>query len=221
MKDVNSITSPLVLGFFFALFLFQSDQYSVTRIMRIKSRTPVLLLPCILVWLSHLERRFLSLCHFRYSCSCFDLDLQLLPRFSCSCLDLAFLASSTIIYLSSFCCTHTGTSSRQTGKRVVNPRVASSREDRATMANGCFWLASTETAEFLCLNVWTYHPLGRGREVSFLKADDIGSADTNDQEIEYELLGVNIQRDKTGLVQDLNLYPHKHAMQHHPYFAIV
>jgi hypothetical protein len=163
----------------------------------------------------------LSLCHFRYSCSCFDLDLQLLPRFSCSCLDLAFLASSTIIYLSSFCCTHTRTCSRQTGKRVVNPRVASSREDRATMANGFFWLASTEMAEFLCLNVWTYHPLGRGREVSFLKADDIGSADTNDQEIEYELPGVNIQRDKTGLVQDLNLYPHKHAMQHHLYFALV
>ena len=96
--------------------------------------------------------------------------------------------------------------SRQTGKRVANPRVASSREDRVAMANACYWLASTESAEFLCLNAWALHLLGRGREVSFLKAGDVRSTDTNDQEIECEVLGVNIQRDKTGLVQDLNLY---------------
>ena len=66
------------------------------------------------------------------------------------------------------------------------------------MANACFWLASTETAEFLCLNVWALHLLGRGREVSFLKAGDVGSADTNDQEIEYKVLGVNIQRERLG-----------------------
>lgn len=111
--------------------------------------------------------------------------------------------------------------SRQTGKRVVNSHITSSREDRATMADACFWLASTESAEFLCLNVWTHHLLGRGREASFSKADDIRSVDTDDQEIECEVLGVNIQRDQTGLVQDLNLYPHKHAIQHDPCFALI
>ena len=88
--------------------------------------------------------------------------------------------------------------------------VASSREDRVAMATACsYWLASMESVEFIvCLNIWALHFLGRGREVSFLKAGDVGSADTNNQEIEYKVLGVNNQWDKTGLVQDLHLYPH-------------
>ena len=101
--------------------------------------------------------------------------------------------------------------SRQTGNGVANPRVASSREDSVAMANACHWLASTESAEFLCLNAWAPHLLGKARESFFPKAGDTGSPDANDQEIECEVLGVNIQRDKTGSVQDRNLHPHKHA----------
>lgn len=111
--------------------------------------------------------------------------------------------------------------SRQTGKRVVNPRVGTSKEDRVAMSKACCWTGSTETAEFLLLNVWALHLLARGREISFLKTSDIGSADAADQEIEHEVLDVNMQRDKTGLVQDLILYPHKHDIQHDPHFALL
>ena len=89
------------------------------------------------------------------------------------------------------------------------------------MANACFWLATSQSAEFHGLNVFLYHLLGRGRETSTLKPEDIGIIDTNDNLHDYQLLCITIQRDKEGALQELNLYPDKTSIQRDPYFGLL
>jgi hypothetical protein len=62
---------------------------------------------------------------------------------------------------------------RRTGQRITNPKVASTDDDRKAMATACFWLGTAEAAKFHGLNVSVYHLIGRGREVSTLKPEDL------------------------------------------------
>ena len=89
------------------------------------------------------------------------------------------------------------------------------------MANACFWLATSQSAEFHGLNVFLCHLLGRGRETSTLKPEDIGVIDTNDNLHDYQLLCTTIQRDKEGALQELNLCPDKTSIQRDPHFSLL
>lgn len=110
---------------------------------------------------------------------------------------------------------------KRTGERVSTPRTASNSDDRKAMGSACFWLATSDAAEFHCLNVLTYHLCGRGRECSVLKPEDIYISLIDEDVHSYRVLSVNIQCDKGGPEQDLNLYPHKNSLQEDPYFAVI
>lgn len=110
---------------------------------------------------------------------------------------------------------------KRTGDRVSTPRTASNSDDRKAMGSACFWLASSDSAEFHCLNVLTYHLCGRGGECSVLKPEDIYISAIDEDVHSYRVLSVNIKDDKLGPEQDLNLYPHVNSLQEDPYFGII
>lgn len=109
---------------------------------------------------------------------------------------------------------------KRTGQRITTPKVASTDDDRKAMANACFWLGTAEAAEFHGLNVFLYHLIGRGREVSTLKPEDISITNAEDP-IHHHVISVTIQRDKDGPLQELSLYPHRHSLQEDPYFGLI
>jgi len=110
---------------------------------------------------------------------------------------------------------------RRTGQRITTPKVASTDDDRKAMANACFWLGTAEAAEFHGLNVSLYHLIGRGREVSTLKPEDLSVTSANEDHLNHQVISVSIQRDKDGPLQELAIYPHRHSLQEDPYFGLV
>lgn len=108
---------------------------------------------------------------------------------------------------------------RIAGRRITNPKLASNADDRKQMANVCFLLGSTDFAEFHAINVLMYHVIGRGREVSVLKPEDLYLVDISTRTSE-QVLAILLQPDKGNEFQELNLYPQNVDLQEDVYFAL-
>eukprot|EP00934_Nitzschia_sp_Nitz4_P005655 Nitzschia sp. Nitz4//scaffold151_size53849//51193//51936//NITZ4_006733-RA/size53849-processed-gene-0.66-mRNA-1//1//CDS//3329537174//5645//frame0 len=94
-------------------------------------------------------------------------------------------------------------------KRVTQGAAPSTRQDREALATACIWSGSPEFAEFWHLLNATYHCSGRGSETALVKADDAKVVDVNESLYSYEVLAVDIQRQKKGKLQTLPIYPHR------------
>jgi hypothetical protein len=110
---------------------------------------------------------------------------------------------------------------RKNGKKLTNPKIASSPDDRIAMARACFWLGNADSAEFHALNVMTFHLIGRGREVAVLTPDDLTAVRIDNDLANHYLISVSLQRDKEGPFQDLTLYPHQKSVEEDPYFSLI
>ena len=110
---------------------------------------------------------------------------------------------------------------KKAGRRTVDPKIASTEDDRKAIANACILLGTAESAEFYGLNVFAFHLCGRGREVSTLKPEDLGLSRVHENFQRFQVISVEIQRDKEGKEQDLNIYPHVETLQEDPYFALI
>jgi len=110
---------------------------------------------------------------------------------------------------------------KRTGQRITNPKIASNDSDRNAMADACFWLGTAEASEFHGLNVSAYHLIGRGREVSTLKPEDLSLVRVNEELHNHHVISVTLQRDKDGPLQELSIYPHRHSLQEDPYFCLI
>ncbi len=114
---------------------------------------------------------------------------------------------------------------RKNGKKLTNPKIGSTSDDRKAMAKACFWLATAEAAEFHALNIVSFHLIGRGREVSVLTPDDLSPVQVDEEIEDHYAISVCLQRDKgkgstPDSPQELTLYPHQRSIEHDPYFAL-
>jgi hypothetical protein len=89
------------------------------------------------------------------------------------------------------------------------------------MANACFWLGTTDAAEFHGINVSVFHLCGRGCEVSVLKPEDLSVMYVSEGLQNFDVLSVSLQRDKDVSLQELSLYPHRESLCKDPYFALI
>jgi hypothetical protein len=88
-------------------------------------------------------------------------------------------------------------SNRSKGKPTKTEDVSSTCQDREAMATACIWIGSPEFAEFWHLQNTSYHCSGRGSEVSLTKSDGITTFEKNELVYRYNVLAVQLQRQKT------------------------
>jgi hypothetical protein len=89
------------------------------------------------------------------------------------------------------------------------------------MASASLWIGSPEFAEFWHLCNTSYHCLGRGSEVSLIKADDVTATEANELVYRYNVLAVHLQRMKDDPFQTLPIYPHRDGMFEDFYFSLI
>lgn len=111
--------------------------------------------------------------------------------------------------------------SKSTGKTLVNGHEASEDTDRNAIAIGCYWLGTVEAAEFLHLNNTMMQCSGRGTEVSLLKKDCIKASDVNELCYSYQILKVDLTRQKDGPRQKISIYPHRDCVHQDVYFSLM
>ena len=110
---------------------------------------------------------------------------------------------------------------RALGKRMVEGKASSTREDREAMATGCVWLGTAETAEFWHLLNTQYHCSGRGSEVSLIKPNDLSIVEVNEDVYQYKILQIDVQRQKDGPHQSIAIYPHRDGVFEDFYFSLI
>jgi hypothetical protein len=111
-------------------------------------------------------------------------------------------------------------SNRAVGK-VETEDVSSTRRDREAIATACLWMNSPEFAEFWHLSNSSYHCCGRGSETSLIKADGVVSLEINEMVYRYDILAVQLQRQKNGPFQTLPIYPHRDGLLQDFYFSLI
>jgi hypothetical protein len=89
------------------------------------------------------------------------------------------------------------------------------------LACRCFWISTTEGAEFHFLNTAQFQLAGRGSEVALLKVEDIYCVDAYEDTQQYKIICSRLQRDKDGPLQELSIYPHRDSVHQDMYFALV
>ena len=97
---------------------------------------------------------------------------------------------------------------RATNTRMVESIEGSTREDREYLATGCIWDGTVESAEFFHLLNASYHCSARGSEVSLVSPEDMTSVEVNEDLYEYEVLYLDLQRQKNGDLQRIAIHPH-------------
>ena len=97
---------------------------------------------------------------------------------------------------------------RSVGK-VETQDVSSTTQDRQGIARACIWANSPELAEFWHLSNSSFHCVGRGSETSLIKSSGIVPLEICEMVCTYDILGVQIQRQKNGQFQTLPVYPHR------------
>jgi len=97
-------------------------------------------------------------------------------------------------------------------KRSTQGAAPSTRQDREALATACIWLGTPEFTEFWLLLHATYHCFGRGSETSLMKPEDTKTADVNESLHSYNVLAVQLQRQKDGILQTLPIYPHREGV---------
>jgi hypothetical protein len=110
---------------------------------------------------------------------------------------------------------------KSTGKTLVNGHEASEDTDRNAIAIGCYWLGTPEAAEFLHLNNTMMQCSGRGTEVSLLTKDGIKASDVNELCYSYQILKVDLARQKDGPRQSISTYPHRDSVHQDVYFSLM
>lgn len=110
---------------------------------------------------------------------------------------------------------------RASGKRMVQGKESSTREDREAMATGCIWHGTAETAEYWHLLNTSYHCSGRGSEVSLVTPEGTSVVEVNEDVYQYHVLQTNIQRQKDGPFQSIPIYPHRDGVLEDFYFSLI
>jgi hypothetical protein len=90
------------------------------------------------------------------------------------------------------------------------------------MATACIWMGSPEFAEFWHLCNASYHCVGRGSKTSLvIKANGIIPHERNEMVYRYDVLAVELQRQKSGKFQTLPIYPHRDGILEDFYFSLI
>jgi hypothetical protein len=110
---------------------------------------------------------------------------------------------------------------KKNGKKLTNPKIASTPDDRVAMARTCFWFGNVDSAEFHALNVMTFHLIGRGCKVAILTPDDLTAIRVNHELENHYAISVSLQRNKDGPLQDLTLFLHQRSIEGDPYFSLI
>jgi hypothetical protein len=87
---------------------------------------------------------------------------------------------------------------RATGKSMVNPHEASSKEDREAIGTGCIWLNTPSAAVFWHLNVTMTQYAGRGSEVALDRRSRLGTTEVNELHCSYDVIEAKLKRQKFG-----------------------
>jgi hypothetical protein len=113
-------------------------------------------------------------------------------------------------------------SNRATGKAMQTEDVSSTRRDREAIATACIWMGTPEFAEFWHLCNASYHCVGRGSETSLIKADGVISMEKCEMVYRYDILAVELQRQKLGgQFQTLPIYPHRDSILEDFYSSLI
>ena len=109
-------------------------------------------------------------------------------------------------------------SAEKTTEKVKTP---STRKDREAMSTACVWLGTPEFAEFWHLLNTSCHCSGRGSEASLITSRGTKTVEVNKFTYDYEVLAVDIQRQKDGPFQTLPIYPHRDGIFEDFYFSLI
>jgi hypothetical protein len=104
---------------------------------------------------------------------------------------------------------------------VETEDVSSTRRDREAMATACLWMGSPEFAELWHLSNTSYHCCGRGSETSLIKANGVVSVEINEMVYRYNVLAAQLQRQKSGPLQTLPIYPHRDGIFEDFYSSLI
>lgn len=107
------------------------------------------------------------------------------------------------------------------GKPKSEGHAPSTRRDREAMATACVWTGTPAFAEFWLLLNASYHCAGRGSEVSLISAKGTKALEVNELSYRYDVLAVDIQRQKNGPFQSLPIYPHADGIHEDFYFSLI
>jgi len=107
------------------------------------------------------------------------------------------------------------------GKQLTEGKASSTRQDREAMATACIWLGTPEYAEFWHLLNASFHCSGRGSEVSLITTKGIKATEVNELDYNYQILSVDIQRQKNGPHQTLPIYPDRDGVLEDFYFSLI
>lgn len=88
-------------------------------------------------------------------------------------------------------------SNRAEGK-IETEDVSSTRRDREAIARACIWMNTPEFAEFWHLSNSSFMCCGRGSETSLIKSEGIVSHEINEMVYTYDILAVQLQRQKVN-----------------------
>ncbi len=109
---------------------------------------------------------------------------------------------------------------RQTGKSLVNPHEASTKQDRVAIAIGCMWLNTPRSAQFLHINNTMFQYCGRGSEVSLDRRSRISTTEVIEGPYQYHILQSLLKRQKFGKETHKAIYPHKDSIHQDYYFSL-
>jgi hypothetical protein len=104
---------------------------------------------------------------------------------------------------------------------MTQEKTSSTREVREAMATGCIWLGTADSAKFWHLLNTSYHCSGHGSEVSLVTTDGLSSVEVNKDAYQYQVLQIDIQSQKDGLVQSIPIYPHCNGILEDFYFSLI
>ena len=106
-----------------------------------------------------------------------------------------------------------------TGDLLVKPKEAATDGDVKTMATVCIWIANPESAEFWHLNNSMTQCSGRGSEIACSRHDCVTVGSLDEVNVKYNVLQHRCNRFKTGVLQDLDVFPHKESWEMCYYFS--
>lgn len=107
------------------------------------------------------------------------------------------------------------------GKNVEGGHASSNRKDRENLSRACIWQGTPEFAEFWHLLNTSHHCAGRGSEVSLITATGTKVIEVEEDFGRYEVIAVDVQRQKDGPFQSLPVYPHRDGVLEDFYFSLI
>ena len=110
---------------------------------------------------------------------------------------------------------------RSSGKSLVNPHEASSRQDCEAISTGCIWMNSPGGAQFFHLNITMRQYSGRGSEVALDVRFKMGVAEICELTYQYYILQPKLKRHKLGKEQLISIFPHRETLLLCYYFSLL